>query len=232
MIRPPVVNSWQFEVMKAGLSAAVTCTGLLLTWFIGQRLTSRWSVWQKQREIEMATATTFYELYGEFISAWRFWRATVQYSNPTRREAVRWELLERCTTAEGRLEAIFVKISAERLLRPEEVTTLGMFRQAYRTVRYRIRADQSVAWTSHDPEYLLVKKLAAEVATLIRSGSSGPRPSAHEAANSLMEITSVRFRHWRDSVAAEEGRRPEAAHSIRLSAGSVIETGTRVREPT
>ncbi|HET7460059.1 MAG TPA: hypothetical protein VFJ82_02380, partial [Longimicrobium sp.] len=71
---PPTRDTWEFELWKAALAAAVTLLGLLLTWLVGQRLTSRWGVWQKRREAEMAISAEFYRLYGEFVEVWRLWK--------------------------------------------------------------------------------------------------------------------------------------------------------------
>src|ERR1044071_6204773 len=135
---PPVANTWEFELMKSLFAASVAVVTLGLTWIVGQRLTSRWVVWQKRREIELATATAFYELYGSAVTVWRKWRQACVELDEGERAAARRDLLTTATETEGKLEAIFMKLASERVLNGDEVRALGLFRQAYRSVRLHV----------------------------------------------------------------------------------------------
>jgi hypothetical protein len=116
---------WQAEVIKAILNVIVAVVTLGLGWFIGHRLTVYWAIRQKQRELELSALNDFYNLYGEFFAIWKLWA----YCNAPDKsiklpDTTRWSLMERACIAEGKLEAIFVKLSSERTLRDYDVDLL------------------------------------------------------------------------------------------------------------
>lgn len=190
MTWPPVPNTWEFELMKASFSAVVTILGLLLTWIIGQRLASRWIIWQKRREIELATTIKFYELVGEFLAVWRMWTSAKKDADTNNRNAVRWQLLERATAAEGSMEAICLKILVERKLSESEAHTLGVFRRLYQEAKYRILQQNTLDQVFEDQIYQTFKLYAVKVSCMLPV-SSDSRPRASEAEVNLRQVTKV-----------------------------------------
>jgi hypothetical protein len=161
--------NWQTEVLNALLNVIVATITLGLGWLVGQRLAVFWAIRQKRRELELAAVNEFYRLYGEFFTIWKAWAYSrsdrVQVETP---EATRWSLLERACIAEGKLEAIFVKLSSESALSDSDIEVLGSFRQAYQQLRESIRDNRDLGWWSADDErYLSFKRLAYRVACII-----------------------------------------------------------------
>lgn len=198
---------WQTEVLKALLSILVTVITLGLGWLVGQRLTVFWAIRQKRRELELAAVSGFYSLYGEFFAIWKTWaycrsgHVTLESS-----EAIRWSLLERACVAEGKLEAIIVKLASEKPLSETDIEILGKFRQGYQQLRESIRDNKDVGWYSHDqPEYLSFKKLAYLTACIILADKA----KKHNE-DALVEITTNTWeRTW---VLSEDDWKRLATH--------------------
>jgi hypothetical protein len=48
--------------------ALVAVVGLLGVWLVGDRLSARWDIYKRQRELDLQAAETFYRTYGEFFA--------------------------------------------------------------------------------------------------------------------------------------------------------------------
>ena len=178
----------------AAIIAAVAV--VVLGWLVGLSVAAKWAFYQKRRELDLAAAHELYELYGEFFAIWKLWNQyrtlgkqdrngdeqvlprvdeDQPLRNPERLKLLkrvsyaydpRLELLERVSNAEGRMEALFIKIASEKSLKHEEWCEFGKFRQAFQRLRNRIQHNESLGWrSSEDPEYLTFKRLACFVAT-------------------------------------------------------------------
>lgn len=174
------------KVLLAAVAPAVTA---LLALLIGNRIAARWGVRQKRREMAMATANEFYKLYGEFFGVWKLWN----YALDTRDDQfaqTNATLLARAAAAEGGMEAILVKLAAERTLTLDEQSHLGRFRQAYQCLRQTIKKGKPLDWPSSEhAQYLAFKGLACHVAAIVTAEPTEP-PSGAVAAESLRKITS------------------------------------------
>lgn len=184
------------EVIKTALTIAVAVFTLGVGWIIGNRLSARisvaWAIRQKQREIELETAKSFYAAYGEFFAVWKLWGYHKEKHGP---DASRWDLLQRASTSEGAMEAIFVKLASERWLTKREVEILGRFRQAYQTLREAIRDDRSMGWSSDKyADYVSFKRLAGLVSAIILSSTPRRSPIA-DPEDALMQVTSNTWEH-------------------------------------
>lgn len=65
------------EVIKTAFSLAL----LGVTWFVGQRVIYYWDVKRKAREADLAIATQFQQLFGEFKEVWRVWKAFKEHES-------------------------------------------------------------------------------------------------------------------------------------------------------
>jgi hypothetical protein len=177
------------ELVRGGISLAVTLIGLGVGWLVGQRLTYQWNLRQKRRESELATAQDLQRLYGEFFAIWKFWNGSARGKEP----AIGQDLLCRAAEAEGLLERVLVKLATERHLSPADRDTLGKFRQGYQQLRRVINLGQPLEWrSSEDPEYLAFKRLAVAVTLIVQREGGVAQLSADEAFASLRDITANR----------------------------------------
>ena len=178
-------DSVQLEMIKTGL----TCLTLGLGWFVGQRIIAYWDMRKKRQELDIASATQFHQLYGEFKEVSRLWRVFSFTGDRSKKlalpEDMPLELLRRATAAEGNVEAIIVKLATERVLKEEDIKTLGLFRQAYQKLREAIRNGEPLEWIYGTPEYTLYNDLASKVACIISPNRTGRRPKLTEAPNIL-----------------------------------------------
>ena len=189
-------NVW-LEVIKTGLSLFLLAIG----WFIGQRIVAYWDIKKKRQELDIATATQFHKLYGEFKEVSRLWRA---FKYPEKKlvypESMPMELQRRAAAAEGDLESIIVKLAAERRLDEDDKKTLGLFRQAYQKLREVIRGDEDFIWTHETPEYKLYNVLASKTAYIIFSKKAKKHRRSDDAADALLEITSHGPKAWNEAL--------------------------------
>ncbi|MGV9870578.1 hypothetical protein [Rhodococcus koreensis] len=170
---------------------------LVLAWFIGNRLTYKWNLRQKRRELDLAAARSFHALYGEFFTVWKLWNYFVRdVGAEPLKGASRWDILKRACEAEGKLESTLVLLSCEHRLEPEDIETLGHFRQLYQQLREAIRDNYALEWDgSEHPDYVSFKTLAPKVASLVVS--ERPASSPDGAADALRRITS---NEWEPAV--------------------------------
>ena len=181
----------KLELFKSSLTLGISLLTIALGWLVGQRLTVRWNLRQKQRELDLTTAHDFHKLYGEFFAIWKLWN----YSLTAERgcTVTRSDLLVRACAAEGAVESLFVRLAAGRDLREADIKTLGRFRQGYQTLRETIRDNEKLDWSSSThPEYLAFKQLATAVALLIVSEQPPTDTVAQKRAEALVSITSNR----------------------------------------
>ena len=214
-------------VIRGAPTFITAATTLALGWLVGLRLTDRWKQVKQRWELDLATVNDFYKLYGEFFCIWKLWNAHTRHlvMVKTVPADLQWQLLERASDAEGRIEAVLVKLAVERKLLPADEHVLGSFREAYQTLRETIRAGKDLGWHgSEHPEYLAFKGLATYVATLLPSARKRDAAPATRAAV-LQRITTHAYRRpeWQRlaqryglaSGGPEDGpqapRRPEAA---------------------
>ncbi len=180
------------EVIKALLSCFSGAIILLFTWLVGQRLSYRWSVRQKKREIQMAALQQSYVAYGEFFAVWKLWNRLEKDSMQF--DERHWELHKRAAAAEAIVEGLLVKVSSELVLEHAAADTLGRFRQSFQQLRQSIRlGDPLPWWSSETPEYVSFKSLAAGFSSLLSREWPSTSASPERAATQLRRITS---NHW------------------------------------
>jgi hypothetical protein len=165
-------------------------TAAVLAFGVGNRLSARWALRQKRREMTISATYEFHRLYGDFFATWKLWYYTLGAS-PERHHDYRWELMKKAATSEAGVESLFVRLATERRLLDHEIEALGKFRQAYQKLRQAIRDGRNLPWSSSDhPEYVAFKRLAAATAHLLESSDSAPKPTQGETQAALLRITS------------------------------------------
>jgi hypothetical protein len=195
----------QLELVKGLIGLATPVLAAVLLYFVGRYLTDRYNeqkkkaelallqasqAAQKQRELQLLAANRFYQLYGEFFAVWKLWRAVKSGKVAERPEEKRAELHRRISTAEGEMEAVFVRLAAEYRLSEADRAAVGKFRQAYQSLRKAIGQDQDLGWhSSADPEYRAFKRQACAVANLLSNQVSDQAPGLEEARKALEEVT-------------------------------------------
>jgi hypothetical protein len=179
------------QQMPKFLSALVL---LGLAWFVGNRFTVQWNLRQKDRELDLAATRDFESTYGDFFATWKLWNCYVRdVGADSLPGSSRWELLMRATDAEGRLEALLVRVASTTDLKDAEIEKLGPYRQLYQRLREAIRANVPLEWgASSNPEYVQFKALAPQLAFVIRRGGAPLKAPAGSAA-ALKQITDNRF---------------------------------------
>jgi hypothetical protein len=122
---PTLIDAGLKEIPK--LASALILLGL--AWFVGQRISMSWSLRQKRKENELATARDLHALYGEFFAIWKLWNYYIRYVGAELLPNMsRSGLLDRTCSAEGRLESMLVRLACEGELGRSEVEVLGQFR--------------------------------------------------------------------------------------------------------
>ncbi len=183
------------ELTEALLASIPALLGVLATGLVGAGLTSLWNLQLKRRELDLAAAKRFHDLYGEFFSVWKLWNYYVRDVGPDAfPDASRWKLLERACAAEAGVEATFIELASKRRLELTAIEDLGKFRQVYQRLRESIRDNKPIEWdwSEHD-EYTAFKNLAPRVAHLIRTGRSTRGTIPEERAEAWLAVTSNKF---------------------------------------
>src|SRR3954453_6809339 len=84
---------------------------------LGQGLASRWQAARQAREDDMATTAKLYDLYGRFFSTWKSWGDASYVTDGDVARAI----LAEATAAEGEMEALLMRVAAERRLTSDEI---------------------------------------------------------------------------------------------------------------
>jgi hypothetical protein len=167
-----------------------------LAWLVTQRVSVFWNLRQKQKENDLSTARDFHTIYGEFFAIWKLWNYCVRDVPDLKQlpDASRWVLLDRACIAEGKLETTFVRLVSEKVLQPQDVETLGQFRQLYQELRESIRDNRALPWDRSDnPHYVAFKERAPKIAGLIVG-------RVRVDSQKLFDITSNKHEVWRHEL--------------------------------
>jgi hypothetical protein len=214
-----------------GSGLIVAAVTLLAGWLIGTQIADRWDEIKKRRELDLASIEEFYSAYGEMFAVQKIWDAYKRFPNPsttdpsttdpstTDSDKIMRKMVDRAAAAEARLESFIVKLALERHLEPRDRDTLACFRQAYQTIRERIRDNKPIEWwATYRPgaekgyiEYRAFKALAVHFACLLTQPKIRTvwlfivvrvdRPSPKEAQDALLQVTAVGFRNnWAEAA--------------------------------
>lgn len=186
------------EVIKTALSMTI----LVFTWLLGQKILIFWDRKKKQKEVDSDLANEFQALYAEFKTITRLWKIQRRFMNadlPDLKEK-QWQLLCRATNAEGKVEAILMKLSMERELENKDCETLGYFRQAYQQLRESIRESKHFENSFNAPSYKLFHQLSSEVSVLIAFRKNHRQIDLAAAERSLKNIMNIRSKDWERKI--------------------------------
>ncbi|WP_210521511.1 hypothetical protein [Hymenobacter terricola] len=196
------------DVVKEELVKFVSALIILfITWAGGYWLLGEWELRKKAREIDLSLAMQFQQLFGEFKEIWRLWKV-YEPKAANAPPLTKWDLLTRASSAEGRVEAVLLKLATDRQLTQEKLITLGLFRQSFQVLRQGIRDAESLEYGFTSARYRLFNRLGAEVAHIIVDRASGPPPTAKQAIDAFQTIIEVRTEHLN---AAEKAMLPYAS---------------------
>jgi hypothetical protein len=160
-------------------------------------LTNRYERSRKREEFDRSTMEELAALYGQVFGVWKAWEAyraapglDVDGEGP-------WELLTKAADAEGRLEALLVRIAADRPLTDTDIRMLAGLRQSFKAVRKAIRAQRTVGWTrSASSEYIALKTYTTYAAVLLASERRGQTPPApNMAVDAFLQISNPEYEH-------------------------------------
>jgi hypothetical protein len=178
---------------------------LALAGLIGNELAARSDRRRKLRDLDLDSLHEFYRLYGEFfalLKLWDSWKRTGYTASADRPAFDR--ILERATNAEGRVEALLLKVASERKPDAVEQDLLGAYRQGYQTLRESIRDDRSVQWnrSSYEP-YAAFKGLACAISQLLSTDREvhWSQIESEEAINAFRQITNNTYELAREGRA-------------------------------
>lgn len=207
-----------FEIVKA-LIGPVVAVGL--AWLVGNRLSSEWALRQRRRENSLASAAEFYRLYGEFFALWKVCNYVFRDADHEADDATLWDLMRRAAALEANGEAILLRIATELTLTPDDIRTLGLFRQGVQLLRQSIVKQRILGWSSSEHrEYQAFKGLSVGTAALAANVGSGSAPSVEVAQRQLREITHNKWsKEWLGTIA----RRDETPVQAELEAATVEE---------
>ena len=182
-----LTNAGLKEIPK--LVSALILLGL--AWFVGNRLSLRWNLRQKQRE-------------GNCAGFSRAVRRVLRYLETLELLQRSWRgVTSRCVTVQligprvfrrRQVGIHFGAIGVRREVNPSKVEVLGQFRQLYQRLRVSIEKNKPLAWNySEHPRYLAFKRTAPKVASLIVKRKI-------VKSNNLPDITSNKWENWLASV--------------------------------
>jgi len=177
-----------FELFKV-IAGPLFTVGL--AWLAGNRISARWVLRQKKRELGLAVTSEFYGVYGDFFALWKLCNYTFRDAQvPATHEVVR-DLLQRATQLEARMEALILRLASELVLSDEGIKTLGMFRQAVQLLRNSIRSRTFLGWSdSEHPAYREFKRLSVAVGALVSKVGEEIAPAYDKAQEQMLMITS------------------------------------------
>lgn len=226
------------ELFKFSLSLAL----LLITWTLGRWLLLKWedkkSIREQERdraveerrrlsEISRDMRRQFHNLFGDFKSNVRMWRILGMPTEST--EAP--DLLERIVRAEGMVEALVSDIATFKMLNQQEVTTLGLFRQGYQTLRQAFAQEHKDRSKTRKEErtekvpaeydtapYHLFHDAATRVSRIIVEVREEPEPGL--AQKNFDGVIDVRSDVWELALSDMKGGK---------SWGQIIEAATKKR---
>jgi hypothetical protein len=162
---------------------------------------------RKQRDFDLETMQELASLYGQIFGVWKAWDTRCRFPAVDAADHAAWTLLSKAVDAEGRLEALLLRIAADRPLRdPDDIRILAGLRQSFKILRKAIRAGKPLGWRSSiDRQYAALKAYAASTTALVSAERTGPAPDVDTARAVFQKITSNEYEPTWEGLAADAG---------------------------
>jgi hypothetical protein len=71
--KPFMAVSLADEFVNAIPTAVVALGTLAAGWLVTQRISTKWDLYRRRRELDLTAVTQFYATYGEFFVIWKIW---------------------------------------------------------------------------------------------------------------------------------------------------------------
>jgi hypothetical protein len=206
-------------LLKAIPTAAIAVLTLAASWVVTNRVSAKWELYRKRRELDLAAASAFYAGYGEFFAIWKIWSGLPRADGIVQAAGdVRFALLERAAAMEGALESLLVKLATERNLSDEDAVTLACFREGMQCLRESIEKNVPLRtrsserspreWTARGggsgrvgAAYGAFKDLAGAVALIVTTSPEHRKSRDHDDIGRVVRsvTTSAQYREtwWR-----------------------------------
>jgi len=183
---------WDAELLKAVTNLAVALVTIGAGWIVGQRISYKWNLRQKRKELTLTTINQFQAAYGEFFAVWKLWDKLEP--NEDDYAVRRWDLLQRSAKVEAMIESTLLKVVTEFHLSLDKAGDLGRLRQAFQSLRESILERTTLGWSfSGEPHYVTFKRLSCDLALLLQTRQPDLPPSPEEATRNHLMVTSNKW---------------------------------------
>lgn len=198
-----------FELVKIVLGPVVTVG---FAWLVGNRISAAWTHRQKHREYSLSVTAEFYQVYGEFFAIWKLANFAFRQHRPEITDAFILDLIKRSAALEARVEAMLLRAASELRLTPDEVRSLGLYRQSIQLLRQSIIMRRQLDFFgTGQAKYEFYKQLSVTVGELVAKLGDRERPEVHQAKTQMTEITSSKWEaEWHQLFAGQNTQHEEA----------------------
>ena len=180
-----------FELVKIVLGPVVTVG---FAWLVGNRISAAWAHRQKHREYSLSVTAEFYQVYGEFFAIWKLANFAFRTHRPEVTDGFIVDLVKRAAALEARVEAMLLRAASELSLTPDEIRSLGLYRQAVQLLRQSIIMRRQLDFFgTGQAKYEFYKQLSVSVGDLVSRLGDRQRPDAAKARQQMTEITSSKW---------------------------------------
>lgn len=197
------------ELLKVVLGPLVTVG---FAWLVGNRMSAAWTHRQKHREYSLSVTAEFYQVYGEFFAIWKLANFAFRQHRPEITDSFILDLIKRSAALEARVEAMLLRVASELKLAPDEIRSLGLYRQAIQLLRQSIILRRQLDFFGPgQAKYELYKQLSVTVGELVARLGERAKPEAGAAKAQMSQITSAKWEsEWHRQFTGAVNTREEA----------------------
>lgn len=200
------------EIAKLVVGPLVTAGFALI---VGNRIAARWTLQQKHREQSLSVVAEFYAVYGQFFEIWKLANYCFREARPEITDEFIRNLVTRAAALEARIEAMLLRVASEMKLTPDEIRTLGLYRQAVQLLRASIILRRQLDFFgAGQVKYEFYKQLCVAIGDLVKDLGERPRPAHGEGKAQMTAITNRKWElEWHAMFAATESAAPMPGYS-------------------
>ena len=184
----------------------ILTVGIFVTSLIyGNKLSAKWSLKQKRKELHYKASEELFQIYGEFFALWKKWNFYFKHRNAIKDEEIEIFHKEACEI-EGKAESLILRVCSQFELDEQMIKDLGLLRQAFQSFREHIRDDCEILWKdSNHPQYLEFKKLVIKLGTFISNHDLENINPSQNSNSAIIQITDNKnVRRWLEILNPEE----------------------------